>query len=419
MTDDDLPLLGLLVVALLLAVFLAAAEASLLRVSEFRIKSRADAGEPRAERLAELLAHLPRVLNLILFLALLSQIGAATITGVLAQRWFGNIGVTIASILLTIVMFIYGEAIPKTYAVRHAERTALGVAPVIAMLERALSHLVSLLVWIADIQLPGRGITISPTVTEDELRLLTVRAAHEGEITDEDRALIERAFRFGDRRADDIMVPRPDIVAIESNATIDEGIDVGLESGHRRLPVYEESLENVIGIVRLQDMVRARDQGLIQVETLIEEPLVVPESIPVTSLLTEMQEKGTHLAILVDEYGITVGVVTIEDVAEELLGTISEQPGSPSLSKVGPGEWLADGAMPVEGILDEVGLEAPEGEWNTLAGMMIGLAGRLLEQGESVEVAGLELTVDSVSRRRITRVRMTRLESFDQGEDQE
>ncbi len=403
MSSGDLPLVLVLVLALLAAVFLAAAEASLLRISEFRARSLAEAGDRRAQRLHHLLMRLQAVLNMILLLALLAQIGAATVTGVLAQRWFGNLGVTIASVALTVVLFIYGEAIPKTFAVTHAERTALAVAGPVALLERIFRPLVSLLVWIADIQLPGKGISTSPTVTEDELRLLAGRAAHEGEITGHDHELIERVFRFGDRSADDIMIPRPDIVAIEISTHLDEAIETALRSGHRRLPVYEETPDDVIGVVKLRDMVKSRDRGGAALAELVFPPLVVPESKSISSLLEEMQQQQTHLAIVVDEYGALAGLVTVEDVAEELLGTISEEPGAPGIEEMGEHRWRVAGSLPVED-LEQLGLSVPEGDWNTVAGLMVGLAGRLLRTGDSVETDGFRLTVDAVARRRVTRV---------------
>lgn len=408
MTGGDVPLLALLVFALLMAVFLALSEASLLRISEYRARALADGGNKAAIRLAGLVDRLPEVLNLILLLALLSQIGAATIAGVLAQRWFGNLGVTLASVILTVVLFIYGEAIPKTYAVRHVERTALRVSGPISALERTLRPLVSLLVWVADIQAPGKGVTTSPTVTEDELRLLADRAAHEGEITEEDLQLIERVFRFGDRRADDIMVPRPDIVAAEASSTIDDTLEMALSSGHRRIPIYEETLEQITGVVRLRDLTEARDRGESTLREIATQPLIVPESKVITSLLTEMQEQNNHVAVVVDEYGVTAGLVTVEDVAEELLGTISDEDEPAELEKVGDGRWRAPGSLPVED-LEEIGVEVPEGDWNTVAGMMMGLAGRLLSPGDSVENDGLRFVVDSVRRRRVTRVSIERV----------
>ncbi len=369
-TSADIPLLVALVALLLLAVFLAAAEAALLRITEIKARALAARGGRRSARLLGLVERLPQVLNLILLLALLAQIGSATITGILAQRWFGNIGVTIASIVLTIVLYIYGEAIPKTYAVRHAERTARFVSAPVALLERILRPVVSMLVWIADIQMPGKGVTTSATVTEDELRLLAVEAADEGEITETDRHLIDRAFRFGDREVDDIMVPRPDIVAVDSSTPLAEALQIALGAGHRRLPVYSGDMDDINGVVRLRDLIEARDRGETTLGPLTYEPLVVPESKRVSGLLADMQEQNNHMAVVVDEYGVTVGIVTIEDVAKELLGSISDEPARPDLAKVGPGRWDIAGSLPVEDLASELDMEIPEGEWNTAAGLM-------------------------------------------------
>lgn len=415
-SGSDAPLIALLVFALLFAVFLAAAETSLLRVSEARARAMAESGGRRAARLLHLVERLPEVLNLILLLALLSQIGAATITGVLAQRWWGNFGVTIASVVLTVFLYIYGEAIPKTYAVRHSLRTAMLVSAPISLLERLFRPLVGLLVWVADIQMPGRGITTSSAVTEDELRLLAGEAADEGTITEHDRMLIDRVFRFGDRRVDDIMVPRPEIVAVEEGTPVDDALEVALEAGHRRIPIYREDLEQVTGVVRLRDLIAGRDD-LQQLSSVAFQPLVVPESKRITRLLAEMQESSNHLAIVVDEYGVTVGLVTIEDVAEELLGSITDEPEDSGVEAVGDGRWVATGSLPVEDFGEELGLQLPEGEWNTIAGMMLGLAGRLLSPGDHVEVAGHRMTVDSVQDRRITRVNIERLEESQDEED--
>lgn len=403
-SSADIPLIVALVALLLLAVFLAAAEAAVLRVTEVRARALADSGERRSVRLLSLVERLPQVLNLILLFALLSQIGAATITGILAQRWFGNLGVTIASIVLTIVLFIYGEAIPKTYAVRHAERTAKFVAAPIAFLEKLFRPLVGFLVWIADIQMPGKGITTSATVTEAELRMLAVEAADEGEITEVDRELIDRVFRFGDRRVDDIMVPRPDIVAVERSTTLEDALNLALQSGHRRLPVYVDDLESVEGVVRLRDMITARDDGTTGLTGISYPPLVVPESKRVTGLLADMQDQNNHMAVVVDEYGVTVGLVTIEDVAEELLGSISDEPATPSLEHIGKGRWRVSGSIPVEDLESELGMEVPDGDWNTAAGLMIGIAGRLLKPGSEVEVDVFTLSVESVRGHRITTI---------------
>ena len=413
MPAADIPLLALLVLLLMGAVFLAAAEASLLRVNEARARSGASSGGRRAKRLLHLVERLPEVLNLILLLALLAQIGSATVTGILAQRWFGSVAVTVASIILTVFLYIYGEAIPKTYAVRHPMRTALLVSGPIAFLERLFRPLVGLLVWIADIQMPGKGVTTTSAVTEDELRLLAVEAADEGEITDGDRELIERVFRFGDRRADDIMVPRPDVVAVRVGTSIGDALELALEAGHRRLPIYAGDLENITGVVRLRDLIAARDDGVSDLAAIAFEPLVVPESKRVSELLGDMQDRATTMAVVVDEYGVTVGLVTIEDIVEELLGSISEEESLPDVQGLGEGRWLVAGSTPVEDLGHELGVELPRGEWNTVAGMVLGLAGEILSPGSRVEVSGFSFQVSSVRGRRITLVEVREREESD------
>lgn len=407
-TNDALLIAGL-IVALLSAVFLALAEASLLRISRFRAIGLAREGGRPAIRLARLLERLPAVLNLILFLALLSQVGAATLTGILAGRLTGSLGVTIASAVLTLVLFVYGEAIPKTYAVKHAERAALFVSGPISILDRILSPIVGVLVWIADAQLPGKGITTSPTVTEGELRLLAGEAAQEGEITGDDLDLIERAFRFGDRRVDDVMVPRLDVIAVAVDSHIDEAMNKALASGHRRLPVYTDNLDNVTGVVRLRDLVEAQRDGIDNLKQINKKPLVIPESLPITSLLTQMQDKNDHLAVVVDEYGVTVGLVTVEDIAEELLGAITDDQPLRELEQAGPDRWTAPGSLPVED-LSVLAIELPDGDWNTVAGLMLDQAGRILGPGDLVKIDHYDFKVESARGRRILRVSIQRRE---------
>ena len=251
----DFPLVLLCVLSFVAAIFLAAAETSLLRIPPVRAHTLADSNGMRGRRLDRLVRRLTPVLNTILLMALLSQIAAATGVGILTERWFGSLGVTIGSVVLTVVLFVYAEAIPKTYAVRHPDRVALAVAVPVSMLEWILRPIVRLLVAFADLQAPGKGVSTSPTITEAELRILAGRAAAEGQIESTDREFIERAFHFGDRATDDIMVPRTDIVGVQEDTPASEALATALESGHRRLVVYGDGIDEVTGIVRLRDLV--------------------------------------------------------------------------------------------------------------------------------------------------------------------
>ena len=352
------------------------------------------------------------VLNAILLAALLSQIAAATVAGILAIRWFDErIGPTIASVGLTVIMYIYAEAIPKTYAVRNADRVALLTAIPLAIVERILRPIVSILVWIADLQMPGKGMEGSPTVTEDELRMLATAAATEGEITDEDAQLIDRAFRVGDREADDVMVPRTDVVAVETTMTVHEAIDIAIESGHRRLPVYVESRENMTGVVGLRDMIAVpvERRHIVEVGSLAEEVLVVPQSKRVLDLLQEMQQTTTHLAVVVDEYGGTAGLVTVEDIVEELLGSISLSPVSEEISRVDEDTWVVDGTVPVEDLGELMNRDLEDDDWNTAAGLLMAELGRVPRLGDKVTYEGHTLKVIGLRGRRITRIEVRRL----------
>lgn len=410
--NRDWPLIGLLILFFVLAIVFAAAEMALARVSDVRVRTMADEGHRRARRLSILLASLPQVINSILLVVLLVQIGAATVTGLLADRWFANIGIVIASVVLTIVLFVYTEAIPKTYAFRHPTRVALALTYPVAFLELLLRPIVKGLVWFADLHAPGKGVSMAPTITERELLSLAADAEQEGEITAVDRHLIERAFRLGDRTAEEVMVPRTDIVAVPADESVEEAMAVALQTGHRRLIVYQDDLDQITGIAYLRDLVKVNEETPLQtVKTLIQPALVVSEWKRVVELLRDMQSEGTHLAVVVDEFGGTAGIVTIEDIAEELLGAVADEGHvSPAtVSRLDAAHWSVDGAMLADELAELIGVDLPTGEWTTVAGMVMGLAGEVPEAGDEVETGGYRFRVDLIEQRRIKRVDVQRL----------
>jgi len=405
--SSEWSLMALWIVFFAVAMVLAAAEMALARVSDVRVEALAQDGDIRANRLAGLLDDLPRVINAVLLAVLLAQIGAATVTGVLAERWFSSIGVAVASIVLTLLLFVYTEAIPKTYAFRHPTRVALALSYPVRALTVALGPVVRVLVWFADLHAPGKGMSMAPTITERELLMLAADAEEEGEITQIDRVLIERAFRFGDRTAEEIMVPRTDIVAIQANEPLDRAVRLATVAGHRRLVVYADDLDEIVGIIYLRDLVRATGPNPLEsVGELCKPALVVSEWKRVVDLLRDMQTAGTHLAIVIDEFGGTSGIVTIEDIAEELLGVVADEGEVPAplVRTIGDRHWLVAGSVRVDELADLIGVELPQGEWNTVAGMILGVAGEVPKVGDEVVVSGFRLRVESIEGRRITRI---------------
>ncbi len=392
----DLVALAVLAALIVFAAVLGAAEAALLRASRVRVEVRAGEGERGARRLLPLLDDLPRVVNTILLVVLLVQIGAATLAGWLAARYFGNLGITLTSIALTAVLFVYAESIPKTFAVHHPVRVAEATAPLIRFLAIVLRPIVSALVWLSDLQAPGRGVATPTGFSEQELVHLAKDAAAAGRIESTDLDLIERAFALGDLQVDKILVPRTDVVGIPADATAAEALDVANRAGHRRLPVYDGDLDTVIGIVLLRDLAAAALADPEQPARAVARPeLLVPETRRVVDLLRDMQSSGTHLAVVVDEHGGTEGVVTVEDVVAELVGDIAEPEPRPEpvIYRVGPGRWRADAAVSVDELAAETGAEVPSGDWNTVGGLVTGIAGRIPQAGEVVEVDGLSFRV--------------------------
>jgi len=404
MTGTDLALIFILLVLLAAAIVLGAAEASLLRVQRVRVEVQAAAGDRRSVKLLGLLDDLPRVLNTVLLAVLLVQIGAATVTGVLSGRHFGNLGVTLASIALTVILFVYAEAIPKTYAIRHPYPVARATARLVVGLAWILRPIVSVLVAFADLQAPGTGIATSSVVTEEELRRLALDAAAEGSIDETDRTLMESAFDLGDRTVDEILTPRTEIVAVPTESTIREALEIAVHSGHRRLPVYEGDLDDIRGIVRLQDLAAAvtesPDAPVLTVATV---ELIAPETKRVIDLLSEMQRSGVHLAVAVDEHGGTAGIVTIEDVVAELVGRVSDEGEflRPAIRAMSAGRWRLDASADVEDLEAAAGVELPAGDWHTVGGLVAGIAGRIPERGETFQVEGLSLTVVNAEPHRI------------------
>lgn len=334
MDTVDVALVAALVMCFVGVAGLAVAEVAVLRVRRSRVTVEAgeDAG---ARRLLHLLDDLPVTLNSILLLALLLQVSTATIGGYLAQRWFGGVGVTAATIVITAVLFLYAEAIPKTMAIRSPLRMAHLVTPVLTPLVGSFRPLVRFLVWLADKQTPGTGAQVS-AFSEEELRTLAREAAEAGVIEEADARLVGRSFEFGDRRVGEIMVQRGDIVSVGGGQGLAEALATALESGHSRLPVRGDSLDDVIGVVHLRDIAGALHAGTkVPLASVASPPLRTGPDRPIAPLLRHMQADNQWLAIVEDDRGRTIGLVTVEDVVAELVGEIAEDedddpaPGAP------------------------------------------------------------------------------------------
>lgn len=326
---------------------LAVAEVAVLRVRRSRVAVAAEGADTRAGRLLRLLDDLPLTFNSILLLALLLQVSTATIGGFLAQRWFGSVGVTLATVVITAVLFLYAEAIPKTMAIRSPLTMARLATPFLVPLVGAFRPLVRLLVWLADKQTPGVGAQLS-AFSEEELRALARESAEAGVIEEADARLVDRSFEFGDRRVGEIMVDRASIAFVDADRSLAETLEVALASGHSRLPVCGHGLDEVVGVIRLRDVAAAlRTTGDASPASVAVPPLRTGPDRPIASLLRHMQANRQWLAIVQDDDHRTLGLVTVEDVVAELVGEIDEEewsgPFDPAGRRPPGGRWREDG----------------------------------------------------------------------------
>ena len=372
MTTSQALMLAAIAGLILLAGFFAMSETSLTRISRIKAMTLEEEGRRGAAKLARLVEHPERFLNPVLLLVLVCHLVVATLVGVLAEDLFGALGVAVAVFFEVVVIFVLAESAPKTWAVQHPERAALLAAPLISLITNLapIRLLARGLIGLSNLILPGKGLKQGPFVSEEEL-LATVDVATEDEVIEHDeRKLIHSIIEFGDTVVREVMVPRPDMAAVEGKG--DEEVRERVREAH-----------------------------------------FVPETKRVTELLREMQRDTFHIAIVVDEYGGTAGLVTLEDLIEELIGEIVDEfdVAEPPVEHLDNGEVRVNARMPIDEVNDLLRAELPTGDWDSVGGLVFNLLGHVPTEGEVVEVDGHSLVAEKVQGRRIGRVRIAKVQS--------
>ncbi len=410
MTATDLLLLVVAIALFLFSVVLALAETSFVRMNRIRALSLADDGRKGAARLARMLEHPERTLNVVLLMVLITQLGTATLVGVLVDGLFGPWGVVIGIVVQVFVFFVIGEVAPKTFAIQNTDRAALSVSGLLWALTvfPPLRLLSQGLIGLANVVLPGRGIKEGPFVTEEEIRTMADVAAAEDSIEREERRLIHSIFEFGDAVVREAMTPRPDMVMIDADAPMEEAVELAIAAGFSRLPVVEGSPDDVAGLVYLKDLVRRvrAGEGRRAVRESMRPAVFVPEQKRLAELLAEMQKQRFHMAVVVDEYGGTAGLVTLEDLLEEIVGEITDEydVAEPTVETLPDGSVRVPARVPVDDLSELLGVELPDTEWDTVGGLVLNLMGHVPAEGEAVTFQGLEFRVERVQGRRVVSV---------------
>jgi len=405
--------------ALLLAVaaFLAAAEISLMGVSRIRIRSLLEQGDRRAAILDSLLKQPNRFLSTILMLTLLVQVGASAIATGLALQLGLPLATAVATGVMTFLIFILSEMAPKTYAASDPEKVALRLAPAGKWISAVFYPLVRVLLFVSNGVIRafgGQTLKGGPFVTEGDIKTLVTVAEEQDVIEEEEKKLIHSIFEFGDTVVREVMVPRTDMVMLEENASMEEALETILKTGFSRIPVYRKDFDHIVGVLYAKDLLPylKRGQSDARVGDLVREAYFVPESKRVLELLTELRTMTIHMAIVLDEYGGTSGLVTIEDLLEEIVGEIFDEYDSATqmFESLGDGRYAIDARISIDDLNELLGTTLPAHEWDTLGGLMYNLMGKIPKQGEAVTFEGMRLTAQKVIGRRIHKVLLEMLE---------
>jgi CBS domain containing-hemolysin-like protein len=423
MNTIDIAMLVVIIIMTLLAGVLALAETSITRMTRSRAVALAQSQPKGGGRVLRIVENLERDLNSIYLSVNIVQTIQSALVGVLAASLFGAAGVAIGIVLNVLVLFVIAEAAPKTWALQHTERAALLTAPMVEFAGWVLRIPARALIGVANVILPGKGLKKGPFVTEEEILALAEEAMEHAVIEESERDLIESIIDFGDTVVREIMVPRTDMVTVGADATVAECIDRAIDKGMSRIPVYGENTDDIEGIVYVKDAMRAEREGGAErcVQELIRPAMFVPVNKRVGELLAEMQARRTHMTIVVDEYGGTAGLATLEDLLEELVGEITDEFDEevPNVEELPNGDVLVNATLNVDDVNEELDLELPEGNYDSLGGLVFELLGRVPVAGDTVEQAGVRLIVERVDGRRVARVRLVRLAASELAEAEE
>ncbi|MEO7039668.1 MAG: hemolysin family protein [Candidatus Elarobacter sp.] len=397
------------------AAFFAASEAAIVSINRIRARALAEKSVRGAARLARLVENRNRTLTSVLIGSTFVLLAADSVATYLFIQWDVPHAAVWSTIVMTIVILVFGEILPKTVAVGTGDRTALRLAPLLGAVTRLLTPLTTAFLFVTDglVRVFGGTPHVGPYVTEDDIKTLVNVGVEQNVLEEQERELIHSIIEFGDTIVREVMTPRTETVTVADSSSPRRALDLVIAEGYSKLPVYEETVDNVIGVVHDRELLIALANGSIASTTLRElmRPVtLVPENKRISELLREMQRGKYSLAIVLDEYGGTAGLVTMEDLLEEIVGEIRDEHDEgeeEAIRRVSDRESVVEAGTNIEDVNNALGIALPHEEFETIGGFTVGLFGRLPREGEEIEVGdGIRLRVDRTRGRRILAVRV-------------
>ena len=411
MDDGSITLWVTLVILVAFSAFFSASETAFSSLNQIRLKSRADDGDRTAARVLAMSEQYDKLLSTILIGNNIVNIAAASIGTIIFTKMLGaERGATVSTMVLTIVVLIFGEVTPKSLAKEMPETIATAVAPVLSLLMLVLTPLTWLFSQWKRLLNHFVHSSESDTITEGELMTMVSEAENDGELTDRESELIRSAIEFDDVEVEEILTPRVDVVAVADDISLEELAQTFAESGYSRLPVYHGTIDNIIGVVHEKDFYIARLKKATKIDDLVAPTLYTTGSTQISQLLRTLREQHHHMAVVVDEYGGTEGIITLEDILEELVGEIWDEHDevTEDFRKQSDGSWLVSGSASVDDLFET--LDLPEDEdidSNTVNGLVQEKTCHLPKVGDHFSLGEYDGVVTRTARRRVTEVRLT------------
>ena len=410
MDSGEVLQIGIVIGLLVLSAVFSLAETAMADVSKIRIRGLAEAGDKQAQMLMKVFERHGKMINTILICDTAANLAAAILMTLLVTTHFGRQYVWAGAVPAAFLVLILGEIAPKTAAALYAEKLSLALAkpvyglmvlftPVLFLVEK-LSNLVLLLFRINPKKKPE-------AITEEDLRTIVEVGHEEGVIESDEKKMIYNVFDFGDSVAKDIMVPRTDMACIDAEATYEEFMEVVREQMYTRYPVYEETTDHVIGIINIKDVLLAERHQEFCIRDYLREPYYTYEYMKTADLMVELRKTQNNIAIVLDEYGATAGLITLEDMLEEIVGEIRDEYDEDEedfIRRLGPSEYVVEASMHLDDLNDLLGLSLESEDYDSIGGFMIGMLDHLPEQGEEVIFQNLRLVADQVDGNRIDKV---------------
>ena len=405
--------IGLLVVLLLSSGFFSASETSLMSLSKIRIRYMEDEGVKGAKLVGSLIEKSSDLLSSILVGNNIVNIAATSVSTSLFINIFGDGGVAIATAVMTVLVLIFGEITPKTIAANSPEKIAVAVSKPISIIMKITKPIVWIFNLLTGIIFKIMGIDndgVKPFITEEELKAMVNVSHEEGVLEMEEREIINNVFQFGDMQAKEAMIQRLDMVAIDIEDSYDEIIELFKSEKLSRLPVYQESIDDIVGILNIKDIIFLSDEEIenFDIKDYVREAFFTYEFKKITQLLEEMKKEKTQMAIVVDEYGGTAGLLTIEDLVEVIVGDIDDEydEEEEEIVKINDNEYLVEGSTKISDVNEQLGINLESEEFDSIGGFIIGYLKRIPEENEIIEVEDVKFKVESIDKNRINKIRI-------------